>query len=158
MLLPGILISSVESMSTGSKDSNLWLYDASTEELREAIRLDGASNALSWGTSATIKVGANVRGAVPSFFVLGPVKKTKNQNEQRAEMKSMTSTQNEDPKKTWAPISFLKLKECKTAIEKSTRTLVCLGSDACRRTETALAKRIEKRKKHWNNQGCKQRR
>ena len=101
---------------------------------------------------------ANVCGGDgPSFFVLGPVKKTKVLNQQRAEMKSMTSTQKEDPTKKWAPISFLKLKECKTRIEKSTRTFVHLGSKVCRRTETARAKRVETKKKRWNNQHCKQR-
>ena len=89
---------------------------------------------------------ANVCGGdKPSFFVLGPVKKTKVQNQQRAVIQSMASTHKDDPTKKWASISFLKLNECKTRIEKSTRTFVHLGSKVCRRTETARAKRFEKK-------------
>ena len=97
-------------------------------------------------------------GTTPSFFVLGPVKNKKVQNQPGAKMQSVAPAQKDDQTKKWSSFSFLKLKGCNTRIEESTKTFVHLGSKACRRTETALAKRNEKRKKHWNDQGCKQRR
>ena len=101
---------------------------------------------------------SNVCGGIkPSFFVLGPVKNTKVQNQQGAVIQSVAPTQKDDPTKKWASISFLKLKECKTRIEKSTRTFVHLGSKVCRRTETARAKRVETRNERWKKQHCKQR-
>ena len=119
------------------KSVRVLVYKESREEFRELLQ-----------TKMQYTQIANKRGAVPSFFVLGPVEETKKKNQARGEMISMTSTRKEDPTKRWAPISFLQLKECKTGVEKSTRILVC------RRTEVVLAERVVERKHRWENKRC----
>ena len=82
---------------------------------------------------------SDVCGRKPSFFVLGPLDRVLSQQAKQF----YTSC---DPTSNWGSISSLKLKQCKTTFEKSTRTLVFLGSDVTRRS---WQKRAERGKKSW---------
>ena len=105
------------------KSVRVLVYKESREEFRELLQ-----------TKMQYIQIANKRGAVPSFFVLGPVEQIKKKmNQARDAVIHMRGARKEDLTKRWAPISFLQLKECKTGVEKSTRILVC------RRTEVVLA-------------------
>ena len=77
---------------------------------------------------------SDVCGRMPSFFVLGPLDRVLSQQAKQF----YTSC---DPTRKWGSISSLKLKQCKTKFEKSTRTLVFLGSEVSRRSGQKIADR-----------------
>ena len=81
---------------------------------------------------------SNVCGSRPSFFVLGPVKKKAGKCEK---MLTHIPEEGMDATSKWPSVGMVKLKFPPFEIEKTTWTLVYVGSENSRRSLVAVKKR-----------------